>query len=172
MSFVIQNNNNYYVKLTETHAVKKTQNINEATVFNTKEEANKVKCRASAKLKDYVIVSEDDLQKVADNGSTKHKHRRRQFKAEERAEVYNKANGICEICGKFVPMNAFTVDHIIPISKGGTYDMDNLQLAHESCNLMKVDALPDDFVDKMIEILEYQGKRHKKIRKKVKRMLV
>lgn len=69
-------------------------------------------------------------------------------------------------------MNAFTVDHIIPISKGGTYDIENLQLAHESCNLMKVDALPDDFIDKMIEILEYQGKRHKKIRKKIKKRLI
>ena len=52
---------------------------------------------------------------------------------------------ICAICGKPVdkslksphPMSA-TVDHIIPIARGGhPCDLDNLQLAHRSCNRAK-----------------------------------
>lgn len=55
----------------------------------------------------------------------------------------------CAICGKLVdktlppsdPMSA-TVDHIIPISKGGHMsDIDNLQLAHRVCNEKKHDFL-------------------------------
>lgn len=56
-----------------------------------------------------------------------------------------KTQSICGICGKPVdksiawpnPMSA-TVDHIIPISRGGhPFDMDNLQLAHFCCNRAK-----------------------------------
>ena len=56
---------------------------------------------------------------------------------------------ICGICGKPVdkslksphPMSA-TVDHIIPVSKGGhPSDITNLQLAHRCCNRAKSDKL-------------------------------
>lgn len=56
---------------------------------------------------------------------------------------------VCGICGKPVdkslkyphPLSA-TVDHIIPVSKGGhPSDMDNLQLAHRTCNRQKSDKL-------------------------------
>ena len=51
---------------------------------------------------------------------------------------------ICGICGQPVdkslkfphPMSP-TVDHIIPCAKGGSDDLDNLQLAHRACNRMK-----------------------------------
>ncbi len=56
---------------------------------------------------------------------------------------------ICGICGKPVdktlksphPMSA-TVDHIIPVTKGGhPSDLSNLQLAHRSCNREKSNKL-------------------------------
>ena len=56
---------------------------------------------------------------------------------------------ICAICGKPVdfslkfpdPMSP-TVDHIIPIAKGGhPSDLQNLQLAHLSCNRGKSDKV-------------------------------
>lgn len=56
--------------------------------------------------------------------------------------------GICRICGEPVDPNDFhragkwfvfgrnfpTIDHIIPLSKGGTHTFDNVQLAHMWCN--------------------------------------
>ena len=62
-----------------------------------------------------------------------------------------KTQTICGICGKPVdfsysyphPMSP-TVDHIIPVSKGGhPSDLDNLQLAHRCCNRQKSDKLLD-----------------------------
>lgn len=55
----------------------------------------------------------------------------------------------CGICGQPVNMQlkgpnplAPCVDHIIPIAKGGhPSDMDNLQLAHWSCNRQKSDKI-------------------------------
>lgn len=64
---------------------------------------------------------------------------------------------ICGICGKPVdkslsgldPMGP-TVDHIIPVARGGhPADLDNLQLAHRSCNRMKSDKLQEE---KAVEI--------------------
>ncbi len=56
---------------------------------------------------------------------------------------------ICALCGKPVDFSlkyphplSPTIDHIIPISKGGhPSDIDNLQLAHRCCNRKKGDKL-------------------------------
>ena len=60
-----------------------------------------------------------------------------------------KMQSICGICGK--PVNkklkppdplAPVIDHIIPVAKGGhPSDIDNLQLAHSTCNRQKSDKL-------------------------------
>ena len=56
---------------------------------------------------------------------------------------------VCGICGKAVefglkyphPLSA-CIDHIIPVAKGGhPSDIDNLQLAHWTCNRQKSDKL-------------------------------
>lgn len=55
---------------------------------------------------------------------------------------------ICGICGRPVdksikyphPLSP-TVDHIIPIARGGSSDLENLQLAHRCCNRQKSDKL-------------------------------
>lgn len=56
---------------------------------------------------------------------------------------------VCGICGKPVDMSlkyphpmSKTIDHIIPIAKGGhPSDLDNLQLAHWTCNRQKSDKI-------------------------------
>ena len=60
-----------------------------------------------------------------------------------------KTQTVCGICGKPVDFSyryphplSPTVDHIIPVSKGGhPSDLDNLQLAHRCCNRQKSDKL-------------------------------
>lgn len=56
----------------------------------------------------------------------------------------------CALCGEAVDRSlewphplSKSVDHIVPISKGGTDDIENLQLAHLRCNISKHDRLLD-----------------------------
>jgi 5-methylcytosine-specific restriction endonuclease McrA len=43
-------------------------------------------------------------------------------------------------------MDADTVDHIIPVAKGGLDIDDNLVAACRKCNFSKQDKLPDEFI--------------------------
>lgn len=72
---------------------------------------------------------------------------RTQFDKNKR--ILLKTQNTCGICGKLVdkrlhypnPM-APSIDHIIPVSKGGhPSDIDNLQLAHWTCNRQKSDKM-------------------------------
>ncbi len=59
-------------------------------------------------------------------------------------KVYARDKWICQLCGRPVnprlrypnPMSA-SLDHIVPISRGGEHNMSNVQLAHWSCNVQR-----------------------------------
>ena len=61
-----------------------------------------------------------------------------------RLQIAERDNWICGICDEEVdrtlshpdPMCA-SVDHVIPLARGGTNDLDNLQISHLRCNLSK-----------------------------------
>ena len=55
----------------------------------------------------------------------------------DRGEIYIRDSGICGICKIHVPLHEVTLDHIIPLSKGGEHSKRNIQLAHRSCNSAK-----------------------------------
>lgn len=67
--------------------------------------------------------------------------------------VFRKCNGICQLCQQPVdptisrktstPMMG-TIDHIIPITKGGKHERANVQLAHFGCNSRKRNLLPGE----------------------------
>lgn len=66
-------------------------------------------------------------------------------------KLFKKDKGICKICGLKCDFNSIkyvngkkcssiyypTIDHIIPLSKGGLHSWNNIQLAHLSCNSSK-----------------------------------
>lgn len=52
-------------------------------------------------------------------------------------DVYRSNDGLCGICNKPVAEDAFELDHIVPISKGGGHVRENVQPAHRSCNRRK-----------------------------------
>ena len=82
--------------------------------------------------------------------------RRRMFTQEERNLIYNRTEGHCGICGKFIPLGEYTIDHIIPLSKGGTNDLDNLQACCGFCNKAKDDSMGEDFFRRIQNIFLYQ----------------
>ena len=51
--------------------------------------------------------------------------------------LYGQQEGLCAGCEMHFPFRNFTVDHVIPRSRGGTHHLDNLQLLCGACNSVK-----------------------------------
>ncbi|WP_312045128.1 HNH endonuclease [Anaerotignum sp.] len=107
---------------------------------------------ATKKLKNFYII-ETKLNKRK-NYSCK----RKQFNSETRKVVYAKTKGHCALCGNFIPFDDFTVDHIKPLAKGGSNELENLQPACKVCNQIKQDILPDEFMRKITEVFLFHLK--------------
>ena len=72
--------------------------------------------------------------------------------------LYKRDRGICYICGgkcdfkDHTQINGYftagpnypSIDHIIPVARGGMHAWDNVKLAHRHCNSMKSDILPSE----------------------------
>jgi hypothetical protein len=63
-------------------------------------------------------------------------------------EVWERDKGLCRICGKPIDKTlpptdsmALNIDHIIPVSVGGSHCIDNVQLSHRACNINKGNAM-------------------------------
>ena len=59
----------------------------------------------------------------------------------DRVGLYQRDRGMCGICRKRVARSQMSIDHIVPISRGGTHTWDNVQLAHTECNRRRNDGL-------------------------------
>ena len=70
-------------------------------------------------------------------------------------KLYKRDKSICHICGEqcnpkdyiknnnvFIAGNSYpSIDHVIPVAKGGTHTWDNVKLAHRHCNSVKKDNI-------------------------------
>ena len=56
------------------------------------------------------------------------------YTKKQRLSVYNKTNGSCAYCGCVLNFEHFTIDHILPSSKGGKSKLKNLFPACKKCN--------------------------------------
>lgn len=71
-------------------------------------------------------------------------------------ELYRRDNGVCHICGGSCSFNDYliteegytivgdsypSIDHVIPLAKGGKHSWDNVRLAHVRCNSLKRDKI-------------------------------
>jgi hypothetical protein len=61
-------------------------------------------------------------------------------------KIYRESNHTCYLCGKQVPRVQASVDHVIPLSKGGKDDGTNYKLAHSRCNTEKGNMLLADYL--------------------------
>lgn len=61
--------------------------------------------------------------------------------------IYERDGGRCHICSKHVPKREMTLDHLVPISRGGDHIALNVRLAHRSCNCRRgVDRIPAQLI--------------------------
>lgn len=88
------------------------------------------------------------------------KHRRRAWIKQaphepiSRVTIYRRDNWTCGICQQHVdgwltyphPMSA-SLDHVIPLARGGSHTYRNVQLAHLRCNIAKGDRLREQMGD-------------------------
>ena len=64
--------------------------------------------------------------------------------------VFKKYDGKCQCCGRLLSFEAEvcendypSIDHVIPLSRGGTHEWDNVQLLCRGCNIKKSNKIID-----------------------------
>jgi 5-methylcytosine-specific restriction endonuclease McrA len=69
-------------------------------------------------------------------------------------KLYKRDNGICALCGEHINFDCDSnsnkypsIDHIIPIAKGGLHEWSNVQLACRICNSIKADKYDEEIED-------------------------
>lgn len=69
------------------------------------------------------------------------KVRNRYISTSIRVDVFKRDNFRCVFCGATSKQTQLQVDHIIPVSKGGSNDLNNLQTLCWECNRGKSDRI-------------------------------
>ncbi len=64
------------------------------------------------------------------------------------------ARGICYYCGKRVKPSELTMDHLIPLSRGGTSTRGNLVPACKACNNKKRYLFPTEWEEYLARLKE------------------
>lgn len=77
---------------------------------------------------------------------------RKQNPETKKRYVYDKFKGRCYLCGDKVRYSDVTIDHILPLAKGGINDIDNLACCCRKCNMMKGSLTMKEFVGRAIKI--------------------
>lgn len=56
-------------------------------------------------------------------------------------EIYERDGHVCHLCRKEVDRRDATMDHVIPVTRGGPHTRANVKLAHRGCNTRKGNRL-------------------------------
>lgn len=90
------------------------------------------------------IISEQ--QRKLNENKTFAEIERSKMGAKLRYEVIKRDGGKCVVCGRSAADGVkLHVDHIIPVSKGGKTELDNLRTLCQDCNLGKSDKYDEDY---------------------------
>lgn len=74
-------------------------------------------------------------------------------------------NPVCYLTGERIDINntkTYHFDHIVPTSKGGTNDLDNLGICTKKANMSKCDMTPQELIDFCKSVLIHNGFEVKK----------
>ena len=91
----------------------------------------------------WKAMVQEDYKKHSDRYKSQRDKRRALIKNTPKAEkidrqfIYERDKGICQICFKHCRKKDMSIDHVVPLSKGGNHTKQNCVLAHRSCNSRK-----------------------------------
>lgn len=119
--------------------------IYEVSVNNAYSRCCSLKCT-------YALYSKNNRDKCNQKAHRYLTRKMKQFIEDVSLEyLYHRDKGVCGICGERVNLKykyphplSPSIDHIIPISKGGFHSKNNCQLAHFVCNSTKNNKLIND----------------------------
>lgn len=61
--------------------------------------------------------------------------------------VFERDGGFCYYCGRKISAYRTSIDHMLPVSRGGTDQPDNLALACPTCNRAKGARTPEEYAE-------------------------
>lgn len=171
---IVITNGKLYLHYTESNALDKTTEINNAHAFSSVADAISVMRKACKKTNGFYVydtytnkilwkhMTNEELTLVRENKRANVRScNRKKYSQDVRKLIYGSAGGCCELCGKKILFEDMTLDHIKPLSMGGGNEVENLACTCYSCNIFKGSILPDDFINKITQIFLYQvGKKN------------
>lgn len=125
----------------------------ERTRYQRNLDAGRAKCRewrtknpdkASIAARKWAKANPDLAREYKRNSDAKRRSADGRHTAADIAALHRLQKGKCAACRS--PLDAFHVDHIVAIARGGTNDRINLQLLCPTCNLQKGAKHPVDFM--------------------------
>ncbi|PYV16934.1 MAG: HNH endonuclease [Acidobacteria bacterium] len=75
---------------------------------------------------------------------TEFRHIPYQTRALSRKNILLRDRYTCQFCGRVLPASELTLDHVVPRSRGGHTDWDNLVACCHRCNNQKSDRSPEE----------------------------
>lgn len=154
MAYVLTNGK-YFIKMSASGGVLKTDSVMEAKKYSTTDKVKEKLEKAPAKTKGYYIYDLDTCTKYRVKNSGK----RIVYPKEIRKEIYDKAEGRCQLCGRKILYDEMTLDHITPLFFNGKDCVENLQCTCKVCNEFKSHILPEEFAERIMNIFCFQMKR-------------
>jgi 5-methylcytosine-specific restriction endonuclease McrA len=99
----------------------------------------------SSKISNRVDLFRSKINSIINRSSEK-QEKRIAMSYQQRKDLIRAAissSSPCKLCGQSLGHyhEHLHIDHVIPVSKGGTNSLDNLQVVHKTCNLMKYNKM-------------------------------
>ena len=96
-------------------------------------------------IPDEMLISEEDLRRER---SRARDLRRSQWWKNKRA------HSVCHYCGGRFPAKTLTMDHVVPLVRGGKSTKSNVVACCKACNTLKQDLVPSEWQAYLVRLSE------------------
>lgn len=70
-----------------------------------------------------------------------------------RREIAKRDGWKCYLCGLVLTYSTSTLDHVLPLTRGGSHSLENAKLACDGCNSKKGNRTPEEYLNDLCERL-------------------